>query len=289
MAEGPLPIHRDDLRIVERIARHEQLDATPVVNPQGWPRVSAASVVRFAGAGERSRHALTVGCDANGRVSHLVGNGPLLCNEALGWLAGLPELRVIRIDHNVPGPKSTVSHDLYDGSGFSALAGSKLEEVKIGHAFDDDGLRALAEIRSLRVIEIGHSRATDAGIEALAGHPQLEEATFSPMGASRITNRSLETLATLPQLRRIGMHETFVTYAGGLEHLRPLQGRLEAVSLRLSLVLPADVEQLRGDHPGLEVITSTPAEVADKPFRRNQLLKWASAEAVAYLKTAGTP
>jgi hypothetical protein len=280
-----LPLHPDDLKIILRIAACERLDAAPIVSPKGWPRVDAPATVRFLGAGDRNRHAMTVGCDQDGRVTHIVGNGPLLCNEAFGWIAGLSELRVIRIDHNVPKPRSGVDHQLYDGSGIAALQGSKLEEIKIGHAFNDDGMRALAQIRSLRVVQIGHSRVTDAGITALVNHPSIEEASFSPMGAPKITNKTLQVLATLPKLKRIGMNETFVTYNNGFEHLKPLQGRLEAVTLRQSLVLPADVERLKADHPGLEVTTSTPAEVAEKPFRRNQLQKWASAEAVEYLET----
>lgn len=280
-----LPVHAGDLKVIQRIATHESLDAPPIVQPKGWPRVDVAATVRFQGAGDRSRHALTIGCDADGRVTHLVGNGPLLCNAAFGWIAELPELRVIRIDHNVPKPRSDIDHQLYDGSGLAALSDSKLEEIKIGHAFDDDGMRALAQIQSIRVVEIGHSKVTDAGIAALANHPNIEEVSFSPMGAPKITNATLKVLATLARIKRIGMNETFVTYKDGFEHLKPLQGQLESVTLRQSLVLPADVKLLKVDHPGIEVTTSTPAEVAEKPFRRNQLLKWASPEAVEYLKT----
>jgi hypothetical protein len=104
------------------------------------------------------------------------------------------------------------------------------------------------------------------------------------MGSPKITNKTLAVLATLPKLQRIGMNETFVTYADGFEHLKPLKGRLKAVALVQSLVLPADVEKLKADHPGLEVKTSPMAEVAEKAFRRAQLLKWASPEAVEYLK-----
>ena len=280
-----MPVHPNDLKIIERIAKHENLDAPPIVKPKGWPRVDAPTTVRFLGAGDRSRHALTVGCRKDGRVTHIVGNGPLLCNDAFGWIAELPELRVIRIDHNVPQPKSGVDHQLYDGSGIAALKDSKLEEIKIGHAFDDEGMRALAQIDSLRVVQIGHSKVTDAAIEALANHPNIEEAGFSPMGSPKITNKTLKVLATLPKLKRIGMNETFVTYEDGFVHLKPLKGQLESVVLHQSLVLPADVDRLKDDHPGLSVTTSTPAEVAEKSFRRNQLLKWASAEAIEYLKT----
>ena len=80
----------------------------------------------------------------------------MLANEAYGWLAGLPELRSIRIDHNIPGPGSPLSHALYDGSGLAALATSKLEEIKI------------AKVKSLGIALIGHSKATDAGVAHFA-------------------------------------------------------------------------------------------------------------------------
>jgi len=92
------------------------------------------------------------------------------------------------------------------------------------------------------------------------------------------------TLSTLPKLQHIGMVETFVTYKDGFEHLKKFKGQLKSVNLRQSLVLPADLEKLKEDHPGLEVTTSTMKEVAAKPYRRNQLLKWVSKEAAEYLK-----
>ncbi|QDU92423.1 hypothetical protein Pla8534_01710 [Lignipirellula cremea] len=280
-----LPVHPDDLKIVRRIAAHEKLDALPVPAPRGWPQVEAPVTVRFAGAGDRSRHALTVGCNEDGRVTHLVGNGPLLCNEAFAWIAGMPELRVIRIDHNIPRPQSGVDHQLYDGSGLIALKDSKLEEIKIGHAFDDDGMAALAELTSLRVAWIGHSRATDAGIAHLAAHPRLEQFKISSQGRPNcVTEKCLATLATLPKLRRLGLQETFVTYEGGLKHLAKLTGQLEFVSLKMTLVLPADVEKLKADHPGLEVETSTPAEILENPNARG-VARWASPAAVKYLQS----
>ena len=67
-------------------------------------------------------------------------------NDALGWLAKLPELRSIRIDHNTSAPGVGGDIEQYDGSGIAALAdSSKLEEIKIGHAFDDDGMAASTE------------------------------------------------------------------------------------------------------------------------------------------------
>ncbi|TVP96786.1 MAG: hypothetical protein EA381_16675 [Planctomycetaceae bacterium] len=286
-AEEQAP-HPDDLQILQKIARHEGLDAPRVTNPTGWPQLRGVQTIRFT-ATERPRHALTAGYDENGRVTHLVGNGPLLSNEAFGWIAALPELRVVRIDHNIPHSGSDVPHDQYDGSGLAALENSKLEDVRLTGAFADAGMKHLARIRSLRSIDIFHTRVTDEGIAHLANHPRIEEVRFGPMGVPKITNKTLKTLATLPRIKRIGMDETFLTYDDGFEHLKPLRGRLESVGLKQSLVLPSDVEKLKADHPGLEVETSTPAEIAQNRYLTNQLLKWASPEAGEYLKTGVTP
>lgn len=208
--------HPDDLAVLQKFARHEGLDTLPVTNPTGWPQWRGVQTIRFSAA-ERPRYALTAGYDENGRVTHLVGNGPL------------------------------------------------------------------------RSIDIFHTRVTDVGIRHLANHPLLEEVRCGPMGTPKITNKTLKTLATLPRIKRIGMDETFLTYAEGFEHLKPLRGRLQSVSLKQSLVLPADIEKLKADHPGLEVTTSTPAEIAENRYIFNQLLKWASPEAADHLQTGVSP
>jgi hypothetical protein len=278
-----LPLHRDDLAVLRKIVLREGLDAPPVVNPAtGWPRFPGVNMVRFS-ASLRPGHVLAAGHDEQGRVTHLAGNGPLLSNEAFAWIAALPELRVVRIDHNIPSPGSSVPHDDYDGAGLEALVNSKIQDFRITGAFADAGMKHLARIRSLQSIDIFHTRVTDEGIAHLENHPSLQDVRFAPMGSPRVTNRTLRTLATLPKIKRIGLYETFVTYDDGFEHLKPLKGQLEFVGLKLSLVLPADIEKLKTDHPGIEVVISTPAEVGENQYLRNQLLRWASPEAVEYL------
>ena len=279
-----LPLHPDDLQALLRIAEREKLDAPPEVARPGWPLQKGEHGVRFT-ARENPRHMLLVVHDENGRVTSYRGNGPILSNASFADVAMLPELRAIRIDHNVPGPGSPIDVELYDGSGFAALADSKIEEVKIGHAFDDDGMAALAKVRSLRFAQIGHSRATDAGVAHFAGHPNLEEFHISPQARpNRVTNKSLPSLAKVPKLKRLGLHETFATYADGLEHLQTLKGTLAFVSFKAALVLPADVEKLKADHPDLDVETSTPAEILAAPNSRD-VLRWASPEAVEWLQS----
>lgn len=283
-ADEPKPIHADDIAILHRIAEREKLDAPPMAVTKGWPLKKGEVGVRFA-AKTNDKHALTVVQNPQGRVVKLLGNGPLLSNDSLKDAAGLPELRVIRIDHNIPAPGSKAKLEDFDGSGFAAFASSKLEEVRIGHGFDDDGLIALASVKSLRSLDVCHSRATEKGLAALAKHPNLEEFRMSCQGRQgRITDQSMIVLATLPKLKRLSLAETFLTYENGLKHLSIGKGRMELISFKGSLVLPADVAKLKADLPEATIETSSPAEILAAPNSRG-VLKWASPEGQAYLKT----
>jgi len=280
---GDLQLHPDDAAVLRKIAEREKLDAPPEAVSQGWPLEKGDKGVRFAKK-ENPRHALTVVLDGNGRVTKYMGNGPILSNDSCANAARLPELRVISIDHNIPGPGSKTPHSLYDGSGFTAKEKSKLEEVRIGHAFDNTGMAALAKIHSVKTIDIGHSRVTDQGVEALANHPNLEVFRISSQAVKdRITERCLPIFATLPKLKELGLHETFVTYDGGFKHLSSSK-TLAVLSLKGSLVLPANVDKLKKDLPSLTVATSTPAEILAAPNSRG-VVRWASPEAIEYLKT----
>jgi hypothetical protein len=282
-ADDALPLHPEDAAVLRKVAEREHLDAPPDAKPQGWPLQKGDKGVRFASK-ENPKHALTVVYNDKGRVIKYLGNGPILSNASMAEIAALPELLVIRIDHNIPGPGSKTPQELYDGSGFAALVNSKLEEVKIGHAFDDKGMAALAGIRTIKAMHIGHSKVTDQGLQALEKHPSLEVFHISSQGrAGRVTDKCLAVFATLPKLKELGLHETFVTYDGGLKPLAATKAPLALLSLKGSLVLPADVEKLKKVLPTLSVETSTPAELLEAPNSRG-VAKWASPEAQAYLK-----
>ena len=86
------------------------------------------------------------------------------------------------------------------------------------------------------------------------------------MGSPKITEQDPEGVGDTSKVKRLGMNETFVTDENGFEHLKLLKGRLESLTLRQSLVHPTAIKQLNADHPNSEVITSTPAEVAESRF-----------------------
>jgi len=286
-----LPLLPDDLAIVGKIAEREKLDAPPVAEPPGQnaPRASAGRVKFSAKAdGAASRHVVYAHHDAQGRVVGLLGNGPTLCNEAFGWIAGLPELRVIRIDHNTPVPKSPVPKEQYDGTGIIALKDGKLEELGIGHAFSNAGMAAAAKLPSLKKIHIFHSLVTDEGTAHLKGHAALEDVQFDTgAGTGRpMRPATYAVLATLPRLKRVAMHETFVKWEDGFSHLQPLSGQIEAISLTNTLVVPADLARLKTEFPKATFTLSSPETLSAYFAKHPQIInKWATPEAAAYLRS----
>jgi hypothetical protein len=277
-------LQSEEEAILGQILTQAGLELAAEVDPkQGWPNLKGEPSRRWRSS--TGKKVLLAGLDSQGRVISLTGNGPLLRNAAYPLLAKLTELRSIRIDHNTPIGDDKGALEQYDGAGIDALAATKLTEIKIGHAFDDDGMADLAKIHSLRVVTIGHSRATDTGVAAFANHPALEEFNISSQARpNRVTNRAVASLATLPKLTRLGLHETFLTYQDGLHHLAARRGQLQSVSFRGSLVLPADLERLLADHPGLQLETSSAAELLSSANSRG-LLRWASPAAIAWLQT----
>ncbi len=101
VASAPIPLHSADAPIIEKLAKHNGLDAAPEVNPtKGWPALKGELSVRFA-----------------------------------------------------------------------ATDGKKV--LLVGHAFDGQGVAALAKVKSLRIAQIGHSKVTDAGV-AHFGNLEIE-------------------------------------------------------------------------------------------------------------------
>lgn len=283
-ALAEVSLQSEEGAILGQIVAQAGLEPAAEVDPkQGWPNLKGEPSRRWRSS--VGKKVLLAGLDPQGRVVSLIGNGPLLPNDAYPLLAKLTELRSIRIDHNTPIADNKAALEEYDGAGIDALAATKITEIKIGHAFDDDGMADLAKIRSLRAVTIGHSRATDAGVAAFANHPALEEFHISSQARpNRVTNRAVAFLATLPKLTRLGLHETFLTYEDGLHHLAARRGQLQSVSFRGSLVMPADLERFRADHPALQLETSSAGELLSSANSRG-LLRWASPEAVAWLQS----
>lgn len=268
LAEGNAVLEKLGQPVAELKREHEGVRSGYVMEVQ---RSGTAGLVRVA-------------ADEQGRITQLHGNGAWFPNSVYPILAKLPELRSIRCDHNVV--MATRKTDAsYDGSGLVHLADSKLEELTMGHGFDDAGMAAIGKLKGLKTVKLVHAMGGSAGsAKALIGHPSLVLVTFN-LGPEKTNGEVCKILATLPNIREIGLNETYMTYEGALEHLKPLAGKLKKVTFDASLILPADIEKLKADHPGLEVPEPKLSGLFRSGLRLNQIKKCASPEAIAYLET----
>jgi hypothetical protein len=299
-AEINPPVHPDEAAVIRGIIAVENYQSATVVDMPGWLSNAIKSELAVFGVETGSLKAWMIevkedprpyrggvfGClyNAEGRVVALSGNGPWLRNESVRALKAMPELRSIHWDHNgfAGGPET----DLYDGTGFDALADSKLIDIKIGLSFNDKGMEQCAKIKGLRGFNTTHSRASDAGVAFFKGHPHIESFGISQMGMDNVTQRSIEVMATMPKLARVHFGEGFATYEGGFEHLAKFKGQLTRIDLPMSIVLPADLEKLKADHPQATINTTPVADIAKHGFIAGRLAAWISPEAKQMLKDA---
>ena len=228
--------------------------------------------------------AFTVTHDKAGHVLAITGNGPWLRNSTLRSFKGLPELRIIRMDHNGFVGKDPRIPD-FDGSGFGTLVDSKIADLSIGLSFSNKGMEQCAKIKSLRSFRVGHSQVTEAGLKFFEGHPSLESFSVAEMG--NVTQSALASIAKMPKVTHVGFQEAFVTYEGGFKHLLPMKGRLKELNLTMSVVNDADLKQVQANHPDAKIITIPPAEIVRRhSFIANRLAKIATGEAAEKLKKA---
>jgi len=300
-AEMLPPINPDEAKVIQQIIAIEgyQAEVTPV---HGWARDGMKRSLTDIGIDTKGLKTWQIevkkdprphrggffACayDDDGHVLALSGNGPWLCNESLRALKAMPELRSIRWDHNgFVGNHPEV--DLYDGTGFDALAESKLQDIKIGLGFNDKGMEQVAKIKGLRYFSVAHSRTTAEGIKFFEKHPNLESLSVGEMANGRVAEAALASIAKLPKLTRIGFHEAVVSYDNGLKFLAPLKGKLKELDLSMSLVSEADLEKVKGDHLDVKVTTLPAPEIVKRHrFIAQNLAKSAPLELASELKAA---
>jgi hypothetical protein len=296
-AELNLPLLPAEAKIIQGIAATEGVEVVLASKPGFSARGAAETLVSLGvpkndiasltvQSKEREAVAFTVTHDKAGHVLAITGNGRWLRNSTLRSFKALPELRIIRMDHN-----GFLSNDPraveYDGSGFDALTDSKLADIKIGLSFSDKGMEQCAKIKSLRSFATAHSQATEAGIAFFAGHPGLTHFGISQAGSPYVTEKALGAIAKIPNLTQVGFKECYVTYAGGLALLAPLKGKLTEIDLSMSLASADDLAKLQVDHPQAKVITLPPSEIVKRhKFIAANLAKQAPPELAAPLKAA---
>lgn len=289
------PLHPEEAKIVERIIAVEG-HVVEVAEMPGWAKAGVINRLRELGVEtsglkswgvrDMTRKAVSFGCicDSNGRVLALTGNGPWLRDESLRALRGMPELRIIRFDHNGLA-KNDPESPLYRGVGFDALLDSKLVDMKLTLGLSDAGMEQASRIRGLKSIHVLHSQVSEAGVKFFEGHPSLESFSIAEMG--HVSDAALECIAGMPKVEHVGFHEAFVTYDGGLKHLLSMKGRLKTLDLSMSLVNAADLERVRSDHPGVKITTIPPDEIVKRHrFVAGRLARIAHGEAAEELKKA---
>jgi len=289
------PLHPDEAKIVEQIIAIEG-HMVEVAEVPGWAKASALHRLKELGVDtgnlkawgvrDAKRNAVSFACiyDSNGRVLALSGNGPWLRNESLRQLKGMPELRVIRFDHN-GFLKNHPQSAHYSGVGFDVLADSKLQDIRLTLGINDAGLEQAAKSKGLKSFGALHSQVTDAGVKFFEGHPTLESFTVAEMGI--VSETALASIAKMPQVKHVGFHESFITYDGGFKHLLAMKGRLKTLDLSMSLVNAADLERLRAEHPDVKITTITPTEIVKRhSFVAARIARNAKGEAAEQLKKA---
>jgi len=274
-AELNLPLLPAEAKIIQAIAATEGVEVVLTSKP-GWSARGAADTLASLGvpkddiasvtvqSKEREAVAFTVTHDKAGHVLAITGNGPWLRNSTLRSFKALPELRIIRMDHNgFVGNDPRIPE--FDGSGFDALTDSKLADIKIGLSFSDKGMEQCAKIKALRSFGVGHSRVTDAGVAFFAGHPGLTSFSVSEMGKPLLTGKALASIAKIPNVNKIGFGECYITYTDGFAHLAPLKDKLVEFNITMSIASPADLDKFKADHPNMKITgLLTPEEIVKR-------------------------
>lgn len=296
-ADLKLPLKPEEAKIIQAIATTEGIEVELASKPGFTTRGAADALVRLGvpkdaigsvtiqTVGQEAR-AFTVTHDKAGHVLAITGNGPWLRNSTLRSFKALPELRIIRMDHNgFVGKDPRIPE--FDGSGFDALADSKLAEISIGLSFSDKGMEQAAKIKALRSFGVGHSQVSEAGIACFAGHKGLTHFSISEMGSSRVTEKAFGAIAKIPNLTRVGLGECYVTYANGFALLAPFKGKLTEINLTMCLASQADLDKLKADHPQAKIITTPVADIPKRHiFVAMNLAKQAPPELAAPLNAA---
>lgn len=214
--------------------------------------------VEWLGFKGESKYTCGLFVDDQGHVIKAMFNKQAIDDEELPKLAGFKHLKHVNCQHNFgmgkggPGPRK--GENPLSGAGWIALKDHPIEYMRLaGSPFDGDGLRAVAQIRALKTLNVFHTAVTDEDFVALEGHPNLEEVIVGPMWDDKITNQTLQHLAKIPNLKRFKVVETFLSYEDGLEHLAALGDQIEEIDLGNTVVPQEDLERLRTELPGAKI------------------------------------
>jgi hypothetical protein len=102
------------------------------------------------------------------------------------------------------------------------------------------GLKELAALKQLQVLDLAYPPLTGAGLKELAPFTQLQTLNLS---ATEVSDAGLKELAALQQLQSLDLSQTKVTDAG-LKELAALK-QLQSLDLAFTAVTDAGAAQLR--------------------------------------------
>lgn len=160
-----------------------------------------------------------------------------------------------------------------------AMRERRITSLDAGGFMTDEVLARIAALDHVTSLSVGGSRAlTDAGLQALAGMPQLERLDLSEYPGGKLTDRGLDVLRHLPNLRSFEMTWQKGITDAGVANLRCCD-RLERVNLMGSPTGDGAIEALQGKSRLYRF--STGRKVTDRglPLLRNfpMLKQWQDA------------
>jgi hypothetical protein len=164
-----------------------------------------------------------------------------LTDDDLQRLAGLANLRELLVDH----AQSTIT-----AAGIKRLAElPRLEHLRLrGPGLDNAAVAAIAELKSLRIVNVPRARFGDEGLASLRSLPNLQQLRF---GSPHVSNAGMQVLRDLPSLRHLHLIDVPIT-GDGLAELARLE-QLESLYIDGGAITDAGWEALFRQRPGLHV------------------------------------
>lgn len=191
------------------------------------------------------------------RVEKFFSNGAQLTDEGFKSLASWKGLKNFGLDHWFRTVK-----DKPIGAGLAHLAAlPNLESVRLGGCqVGIEAMEALATIKTLKKLDVGHARwVDDDSLVLLQRLPDLRIFIGSPQYSPRLTDAALRNLSGVKSLEEIELSEIWLTYEGGFKHLASLP-RLKKLRLPMVVASDEDVARLKAALPNLTVEWTKPDE-----------------------------
>ena len=152
-----------------------------------------------------------------GEMTRILVEREVLGDDDLAALGKLTPLVDLLLDN---------AQSSYSTKGLAALVElPNLQHLRIrGRGIDDDSLRELAKIKSLRILNVPHGDFSDQGLQYLTDAKNLELFRF---GSPHVTDEGMKTIARWPAIRMLHLIDVPITDDGlaelaGIERLQSL-------------------------------------------------------------------